>query len=289
MVAVTTNTKAGHARAAVKQANPVRDTILNVPAAAPNDRGKRGTLSTSGDAGVTVAIHSAAEASSSSAGIVVTSKGRPFVPKGGNDRLFTPPELARDIVAHFMPSGKMLEPCRGQGAFADAMPGCDWCEISEGRDFLSFQGHGYDWILTNPPWSRLRQFLQKSMTIANNVVFLCIVQHIYLTARLRDIENAGFGIVEICSVPFPPPPWQKGGFPLVAVWIRRGWQGRSPASTRLRSNLWAPDGSGRMVVPSSNSETAKGAAAEHRLAQGDHALELCPTPSSDAPKTPTPL
>ena len=82
--------------------------------------------------------------SNSSGRSVVKPKRRPFVPKGGNDCLFTPPELAREIVAHFMPSGKVLEPCRGAGAFADAMAGCYWCEVTEGRDFLEFEGKGYD-------------------------------------------------------------------------------------------------------------------------------------------------
>src|SRR5437016_5113358 len=87
-------------------------------------------------------------------------KGRPFIPsKGGNDCLQTPPELARAIVEHFRPSGKILEPCRGDGAFTDAMPGCDWCELKLGIDFLTFTSRGYNWLVTNPPWSLLRQFL----------------------------------------------------------------------------------------------------------------------------------
>ena len=34
---------------------------------------------------------------------------QPLAPKGGNDRVYTPPELARQIVAHFNPSGMLLD------------------------------------------------------------------------------------------------------------------------------------------------------------------------------------
>jgi hypothetical protein len=60
---------------------------------------------------------------------------RPLVPCNGNDRIYTPPFLAKLIIEHFKPQGKILEPCRGKGAFSDLMPGCDWCEIDEGKDF----------------------------------------------------------------------------------------------------------------------------------------------------------
>ena len=45
-----------------------------------------------------------------------------LIPKGGNDCVQTPIELARDIVNHFKPNGKMLEPCKGAGNFLSALP-----------------------------------------------------------------------------------------------------------------------------------------------------------------------
>jgi hypothetical protein len=29
-----------------------------------------------------------------------------------------------------------------------------------------------DWIITNPPWSQMRRFLQQAMSVADHVVFL---------------------------------------------------------------------------------------------------------------------
>ena len=63
--------------------------------------------------------------------------GNPLLPSGGNDDVQTPPELAKAIVAHFMPCGRILEPSRGTGAFVKAIPGCDWCDLRAGKDFLA--------------------------------------------------------------------------------------------------------------------------------------------------------
>ena len=67
----------------------------------------------------------------------------------------TPVYLTKQIVEHFNPQGKILEPCCGSGNFLQAMPSADWCEISKDRDFLTIQGH-WDWIITNPPYSQYR-------------------------------------------------------------------------------------------------------------------------------------
>ena len=39
------------------------------------------------------------------------------------DVVMTPPETAIKILNHFKPTGKILEPCRGDGAFYNAMVG----------------------------------------------------------------------------------------------------------------------------------------------------------------------
>jgi len=141
-----------------------------------------------------------------------------------NDDIQTPRELARQIVAHFAPAGRILEPCAGNGHFLDSLPpGTEWCEIKRGRDFLAQTGR-YDWIITNPPWSRLRDFLRHSFRLADNVVFLMTVNHVWTKARLREMRIAGFGLCEILLLPTPrsfPPT----GFQLGAVHYRRGHKG----------------------------------------------------------------
>jgi hypothetical protein len=156
--------------------------------------------------------------------------------KGGNDRVYTPQPLAHAIVQHFKPGGRLLEPCRGKGAFYDEMitltGRTDWCEKDDGRDFLTTTFNGqYDWIITNPPWSQLRAFLRKSMAVADNVVFLCLTNALFYNGRQDDIAAAGFGVREIARVKQPPKPWPQTGFMLSANWLQRGWAG--PITTSI--------------------------------------------------------
>ena len=161
---------------------------------------------------------------------------RPLAPKGGNDRVYTPPDLARAIVEHFNPSGALLEPCAGRMAFVDAMtPFADgpvaFCEIDGGGpDFLTCVVPPSDWIITNPPWSQLRAFLKRSMEVSDNVVFLCLVNAFFMKARMHDMQEAGFGMKEILFVPTPEKPWPQTGFALGAVHVKRGYSGPVPFS-----------------------------------------------------------
>lgn len=149
---------------------------------------------------------------------------RPLAPKGGNDRIYTPDPLARQIVAHFKPQGRILEPCKGGGAFLRAMPGAEWCEIDEGEDFFDNFGT-YDWVVTNPPWSKFRPFLAHSMLLADNVVFLSLLNAFFMRARIEDMRKAGFGIREVLMLDTPPKPWPQTGFQLAATHVQKGYSG----------------------------------------------------------------
>lgn len=146
------------------------------------------------------------------------------------DKVETPPELAKAIIDHFKPCGRVLDPCRGSGSFYNQYPDhCtrDWCEIDDGRDFLThdFGDQRFDWIVTNPPWSRFRPFLNRAMSLSDNIVFLCLTNAWFMKARQADIKAAGFGMVEVLNLPQPPKPWPQTGFSLSAAWVRRGWTG----------------------------------------------------------------
>ena len=161
------------------------------------------------------------------------STKRPLAPKGGNDRVYTPDALARQIVRHFKPCGAMLEPCRGRGAFYNALleakfqdgGSVEFAEIDGGIDFLTIGSYRFDWVVTNPPWSQFRAFLGKSMEVADNVVFLSLVNAFFMRARVEDMRKAGFRFVEILMLPTPPKPWPQTGFQLGATHIKRGYSG----------------------------------------------------------------
>jgi len=140
------------------------------------------------------------------------------------DCVQTPVELAKQIVEHFKPHGKILEPCKGNGNFLSVLPeNTSWCEILEGRDFFNYNGR-VDWIITNPPYSKMRKFMQKSMEVADNIVFLTTINHLWLKARIRDIENANFGIKEIllCDTPTSFP---QSGFQIGCFYLKRNYTG----------------------------------------------------------------
>lgn len=156
------------------------------------------------------------------------SKRRALVPAPNaptRDIVMTPPALAQRIVAQLsIPAGAhLLDPSRGQGAFFDAFPAdCtkDWCELAEGRDFFDHKLCA-DWIITNPPWSILRSFLQHAMTLAENVVLVAPLSNFTTRARLADINNAGFSISTLYLLKAPKS-WPQSGFQLVAAHIRKG-------------------------------------------------------------------
>jgi hypothetical protein len=158
-----------------------------------------------------------------------------------NDEVQTPLPLAQMLVGHFRPRGRVLEPCRGEGNILRFLPETtQWCEINEGRDFLDFK-EKTDWIITNPPWSRIREFLLHGMSLADHIVFLMTVNHAWTKARVRDVREQGFGFKELCLVDMPAS-FPQSGFQLGAVYYQRGWTGpitftdftsKAPVATRL--------------------------------------------------------
>lgn len=126
--------------------------------------------------------------------------------KNGNDVVYTPDVLCKYIVDYFKPVGKILEPACGDGAFLKHLPDADWCEIQKGRDYFEYVDYGfYDWVITNPPFSKMRAFLKHSYDIgAKNILFLCPVNHIIgMKARMRDMKESGYEIKEILLIDTP--------------------------------------------------------------------------------------
>lgn len=151
---------------------------------------------------------------------------RSAIPKGGNDNVMTPPDLALAIVEHFNPQGySILEPCNGHGAFSAAFAyhGIKLvfsCDITEGSDFLTWEAP-VDWIITNPPWSKFLAFLKHSMTLAHDIVFLANANAWFVESRINAMEAAGFHFREIAYVTQPTKPWPKMGLQLAAVHISK--------------------------------------------------------------------
>lgn len=141
-----------------------------------------------------------------------------------NDCVMTPEYLTKPIVEYFKPKGKLLEPAKGTGNFLKYLPNADWCEITEDRDFFAYNKK-VDWIITNPPWSKMRAFLYHSMEISNNIVFLVTINHLWTKARLRDMKQLNFGIKEIRMIPEKTKDFPQTGFRCAAIHLQKNYKG----------------------------------------------------------------
>lgn len=132
-------------------------------------------------------------------GAIIQAKKRTL-----NDNVRTNPEFAKRIVQHFSPQFKpgdtFIEPCRGDGAFYDALPDNKfWCEISEGKDYLSYT-QPHNWCITNFPWSgkALRPLVRHACLLNTNVVHLIRLHNVFGTkARLLDFIEQGHRLKEV--------------------------------------------------------------------------------------------
>tara|TARA_Y100000034_G_C6702185_1_gene309756 strand:+ start:129 stop:620 length:492 start_codon:yes stop_codon:yes gene_type:complete len=112
------------------------------------------------------------------------------------DVVYTPSFVAEEIVQRYKPTGKVLDPCAGDGVFRSLIPNCLWCEVKEGKDFFDWNEH-VDWIIGNPPYSILNQWLQHSFSIADNIVYLLPIAKVFGSRkRLQMISDYG-GMVEV--------------------------------------------------------------------------------------------
>jgi len=143
------------------------------------------------------------------------------------DVVYTSPVVARHIIRFVNPNGKVLDPCRGDGAFYSQFPvDCisDWCEISEGRDFFSYQEQ-VDWIVGNPPYSIFRDWLIHSFEIADNVVYIVPTNKIFQSWKVMNaIRKYGnirnmlvYGSGHLVGFPF--------GFSVGAFHFQRDYKG----------------------------------------------------------------
>jgi len=135
------------------------------------------------------------------------------------DVVMTPPDLAKDILTHYKPMGKVLDPSAGDRAFTIDK----WCEITEGLDFFDWQ-EKVDWIITNPPWSKIKEFILHGMKVSDNIVYLAPINHFITKARLRLIRENGFGIKEF-YLTRTPKEWPQSGFQIAAVHLQRDYKG----------------------------------------------------------------
>lgn len=141
------------------------------------------------------------------------------------DVVYTPLWCAQDMIAHFAPTGIILDPCKGLGVFHDLLPdGSPWCEITDGADFFQWTDP-VDWVVSNPPYSLTRPWFRHSYTIATNLLYLVPLRNVFSGyGFLREIhEFGGFREIRVYGT------GGKLGFPMGnavgAMHIERAYDG----------------------------------------------------------------
>jgi hypothetical protein len=152
------------------------------------------------------------------------------------DLVYTPPELARNMVEFFEPSGVCLDPCMGSGEFFNLLPpGSEWCEIERGRDFYAWT-QPVDFIISNPPYTHLLAWIRYSFKVANNIVYLMPSHRVFASAEFLDDLFEWGGVVHIRRYGSG----SQWGFPfghaLAAVHYRKGYQGATTWSRYQKRN-----------------------------------------------------
>ena len=141
------------------------------------------------------------------------------------DVVYTVDPVAKDIVSFFKPSGKVLEPCRGNGAFMKHLPPeTEYCEIEAGKDFFAYSDK-VDWIVSNPPYSGFFDWIYHSMTIAQHIVYLLPANKPFISNRLIMLLKE-WG--EIAHMRFYGTGNKIGfnvGFAIAAFYFKKGNQG----------------------------------------------------------------
>ncbi len=141
-----------------------------------------------------------------------------------SDIVYTPDFIARQIVEHFKPSGRVLEPCKGDGAFLRYLPGAEYCEITEGKDFFAWDRH-VDWIIGNPPYSILTEWMQHSFSVARDIVYFVPLHKMMSVWRTVEVIAKNGGFVEAYVLGPGRAVGFDFGYTVGAVHVRREYQG----------------------------------------------------------------
>jgi hypothetical protein len=144
-----------------------------------------------------------------------------------SDVVYTPDWVAKDMVDYFKPSGRILEPCAGDGVFLRYLPNdAEWCEIEKGRDFFAWT-KPVDWIVGNPPFSDINKWVEHSFACSENVLFLMPMNKPFNSLfRMKIILEYG-KIVALRAYGHGSLFGMDYGFAIGAFWFQRGYKGKT--------------------------------------------------------------
>lgn len=117
------------------------------------------------------------------------------------DKFYTPLELAKECIAlvPFEKSDLVLDPAMGKGAFYDNFPSWvekDYCEMDLERDFFVYKKK-VDWCVTNPPYSKLDKWFDKTCRLCRKGFGYIIGLNNYTVKRMELCNTYGFGLTKL--------------------------------------------------------------------------------------------
>jgi len=112
----------------------------------------------------------------------------------------TPEELAKNLIdlVEFSSTDILYEPFRGTGNFYNNFPKDNpkiWDEILDNRDFFKSKKN-CDFVITNPPWSKITTILDKLVKICNKGFALLVHSMTLSPSRIKFLNENGFSIVK---------------------------------------------------------------------------------------------
>lgn len=116
------------------------------------------------------------------------------------DVFYTPQAVAETHIS-LIPSiddDVWLDPFRGKGIYYNHFPteSKEWCEISDGRDFFTYQG-APTVICSNPPYSILDKVFEKSIELKPRIISYLLLHGAMTPKRMELFNDAGYGLTGI--------------------------------------------------------------------------------------------
>ena len=175
--------------------------------------------------------------------------GRKLTSYSGEDCIMTPKKMAASIIETIKPDGIVLEPCMGDGGFTNVFEDrniqYEWCEIEKGIDFFNKKETKANWVITNPPFSKVSKFIHKSIVLdIPNIAFLVTINTIWMNGKLNFLKEKGYQLQEIYFIESPYfrriGEWRQSGFSLGVLLIKKNEFNNFPVSNNLKVGeiLW---------------------------------------------------
>jgi len=121
-----------------------------------------------------------------------------------NDNFITPEALAIKLIGmvDLKPGQIVLDPALGTGSFYRNFPGfVDARCCDEDKNFFMWT-ETVDWVITNPPYSCLDKWLEKSFQVCRVGCAYLLGLHNITPRRIEMANRAGFGLsrIHLCKV-----------------------------------------------------------------------------------------